>query len=78
MHLSNIASFKETVAIRSYVDYSVEGLLREYAAQSVVLGIGMGLRSPPLKASRIGSLDPDGALYDSGSFSEVSRLLYRG
>ena len=43
MHLSHIDSFKETAATRSFVDYSVEGLLREYAMQGVVLGIGMGL-----------------------------------
>ncbi|WP_217562600.1 amidohydrolase family protein [Paenibacillus sp. GbtcB18] len=43
MHLSHIASFKDTASTRSFVDYSVEGLLSEYAAQGVVLGIGMGL-----------------------------------
>ncbi|BFH62643.1 amidohydrolase family protein [Paenibacillus azoreducens] len=43
VHLSHIDSFKETAAARSFVDYSVEGLLSEYAMQGVVLGIGMGL-----------------------------------
>lgn len=43
MHLSHIESFKETAANRSFVDYSVEGLLKEYADNGVVLGIGMGL-----------------------------------
>ncbi|KOY17464.1 hypothetical protein [Paenibacillus sp. A59] len=43
MHLSHIASFKDTAATRSFVDYSVEGLLSEYATQNVILGIGMGL-----------------------------------
>lgn len=43
MHLSHIESFKETAANRSFVDYSVEGLLKEYSDNGVVLGIGMGL-----------------------------------
>lgn len=43
MHLSHIASFKETADNRSFVDYSVDGLLREYAENGVVLGIGMGV-----------------------------------
>ncbi|CAH0120208.1 MULTISPECIES: amidohydrolase family protein [unclassified Paenibacillus] len=43
MHLSHIESFKETAAARSLVDYSVEGLLREYEENGVVLGIGMGV-----------------------------------
>ncbi|MBP1988749.1 amidohydrolase family protein [Paenibacillus eucommiae] len=43
MHLSHITSFKETAECRSFVDYSVEGLLREYAENGVVLGIGMGV-----------------------------------
>lgn len=43
MHLSHIESFKETAANRSFVDYSVVGLLKEYADNGVVLGIGMGL-----------------------------------
>ncbi|MFD2118014.1 amidohydrolase family protein [Paenibacillus yanchengensis] len=43
MHLSHITSFQETAQSRSFVNYSVEGLLREYAANNVVLGIGMGL-----------------------------------
>ena len=43
MHLSHIDSFKQTAAERSFVNYSVEGLLREYEAQGIVLGIGMGV-----------------------------------
>lgn len=43
MHLSHIESFKETAVNRSFVDYSIEGLLKEYADSGVVLGIGMGL-----------------------------------
>ena len=43
MHLSHIAEFKATAAKKSFVDYSAEGILHEYADNNVVLGIGMGL-----------------------------------
>lgn len=43
MHLSHIESFRTTARDSSKVDYSVQGLLREYAEQNVVLGIGMGV-----------------------------------
>ena len=43
MHLSHIEEFKRTAADESFVDYSVEGILQEYAENGVVLGIGMGL-----------------------------------
>ncbi|WP_312117842.1 amidohydrolase family protein [Brevibacillus reuszeri] len=43
MHLSHIEEFKRTATEQSFVDYSVEGLLQEYAENGVVLGIGMGL-----------------------------------
>lgn len=43
MHLSHIKLFKQTASERSHVDYSVEGLLREYEQNGIALGIGMGL-----------------------------------
>jgi predicted TIM-barrel fold metal-dependent hydrolase len=43
MHLSQIMSFKETARDLSKLDYSYEGLIKEYEAAGVVLGIGMGL-----------------------------------
>ncbi|MFP3388525.1 amidohydrolase family protein [Brevibacillus sp. SIMBA_040] len=43
MHLSHIEEFKRTAEEESFVDYSVEGILQEYADNGVVLGIGMGL-----------------------------------
>ncbi|MDK8183475.1 TatD family hydrolase [Paenibacillus sp. UMB4589-SE434] len=43
MHLSHIDSFKKTASERSFVEYSVRGLLQEYEQAGVVLGIGMGL-----------------------------------
>ncbi|WP_289139591.1 amidohydrolase family protein [uncultured Brevibacillus sp.] len=43
MHLSHIEEFKRTASEESFVDYSVEGILQEYADNGVVLGIGMGL-----------------------------------
>lgn len=47
MHLSHIDSFKQTARERSFVDYSVAGLLREYEENGVVLGIGMGVTETP-------------------------------
>ncbi|MGZ9584228.1 amidohydrolase family protein [Paenibacillus marinisediminis] len=46
MHLSNIHSFYET-AVRSGINYSLEGILQEYADNDVVLGIGMGVTETP-------------------------------
>ncbi|WP_188067458.1 amidohydrolase family protein [Brevibacillus brevis] len=43
MHLSHIEEFKRTAVEKSFVDYSVAGLLQEYAENGVILGIGMGL-----------------------------------
>lgn len=43
MHFSNIESFKRTAAELSKLDYSYEGLQKEYREANVVLGIGMGL-----------------------------------
>ncbi|EPY06506.1 hypothetical protein PAALTS15_15201 [Paenibacillus alvei TS-15] len=43
MHLSRIEEFQRTADELSKVDYSVKGLLQEYAQHGVVLGIGMGL-----------------------------------
>lgn len=43
MHLSHIEEFKRTAAEKSFVDYSVTGILQEYEENGVVLGIGMGL-----------------------------------
>ncbi|WP_301171796.1 amidohydrolase family protein [Brevibacillus nitrificans] len=43
MHLSQIEEFKRTAAEKSFVDYSLTGILQEYAENGVVLGIGMGL-----------------------------------
>lgn len=43
MHLSRIEEFKTTAAEKSLVDYSVSGILQEYAENGVLLGIGMGL-----------------------------------
>ncbi|MED1793262.1 amidohydrolase family protein [Brevibacillus nitrificans] len=43
MHLSQIEEFKRTAAEKSFVDYSITGILQEYAENGVVLGIGMGL-----------------------------------
>lgn len=43
MHLSRIEEFKRTAAEKSFVDYSVTGILQEYTENGVVLGIGMGL-----------------------------------
>lgn len=43
MHLSHIQEFKSTAAEKSFVDYSLDGILKEYRDNDVVLGIGMGL-----------------------------------
>lgn len=43
LHLSRIASFQETADRKAFVDYTVEGLRREYREAGVVLGIGMGV-----------------------------------
>ncbi|KAB3526365.1 amidohydrolase family protein [Alkaliphilus serpentinus] len=43
MHLSNIKEFKSIAVEKSTVDYSCNGLVHEYKASNVVLGIAMGL-----------------------------------
>ncbi|MBC8079449.1 MAG: amidohydrolase family protein [Gorillibacterium sp.] len=43
VHLSNIESFRQTAVEVSGVDYSAEGLKREYDHCGVVLGVGMGV-----------------------------------
>lgn len=43
MHFSKIGSFQKTATERSHIDYSYEGLLKEYKDANVVLGIGMGV-----------------------------------
>lgn len=43
MHLSNIKEFHHTAQNLSFVNYSTEGILKEYKDAGVVLGIGMGL-----------------------------------
>ncbi|MGM7702354.1 amidohydrolase family protein [Pseudalkalibacillus sp. Hm43] len=44
MHFSDIESFKETARDLSKLDYSYEGIIKEYEDANVVLGIGMGLQ----------------------------------
>ncbi len=43
MHFSNIEEFKKTARNISKVDYSYEGIVKEYQRSNIVLGIGMGL-----------------------------------
>ncbi len=43
MHFSNIEEFKRTAQEKSMVDYSYQGIVKEYKDNNVVLGIGMGL-----------------------------------
>lgn len=43
LHFSNIASFKETAATLSKLNYSSVGLMQEYRNSNVVLGIAMGV-----------------------------------
>ncbi|MBD1379530.1 amidohydrolase family protein [Metabacillus arenae] len=43
MHFSNIESFKETAREQSRLDYSYDGIVKEYEESNVVLGVGMGL-----------------------------------
>lgn len=43
IHLSNIESFRQTARELSFVDYSAEGLKREFDQNGVVLGVGMGV-----------------------------------
>lgn len=77
MHLSHIASFKETAENRSFVDYSVDGLLREYAENGVVLGIGMGGDGDRRRRlPRPGSPDANGTRY-GGIVSGADRVLPR-
>lgn len=43
MHLSKIKEFHHTAQNLSFVDYSNEGITKEYEEAGVILGIGMGL-----------------------------------
>ncbi|MCA1030401.1 amidohydrolase family protein [Bacillus timonensis] len=43
MHFSRINSFFQTANTLSFVDYSYEGIMKEYSDNNVVLGIAMGL-----------------------------------
>ncbi|PKR85843.1 amidohydrolase family protein [Heyndrickxia camelliae] len=43
MHLSNIKEFRDTAKKLSFVDYSNEGIIKEYEETGVILGVGMGL-----------------------------------
>lgn len=43
LHFSNIKSFHETAQTLSFVDYSYDGINKEYEEANVVLGIAMGL-----------------------------------
>ncbi|WLD92571.1 amidohydrolase family protein [Alkalihalobacillus sp. AL-G] len=43
MHFSEIESFKKTATDLSKVNYSYDGIVKEYEDANVVLGIGMGL-----------------------------------
>jgi predicted TIM-barrel fold metal-dependent hydrolase len=43
MHFSNISEFKRTARELAIVDYSYEGIIEQYRAHHVVLGIGMGV-----------------------------------
>lgn len=43
IHLSNIQSFHQTADEVSLLDYSAEGLKREFEQNGVVLGVGMGV-----------------------------------
>lgn len=48
MHFSHIESFQKTAKDRSNIDYSYEGLCKEYNDANVVLGIGMGVTEDQL------------------------------
>jgi hypothetical protein len=43
MHFSDIEEFKRTAQDKSLLDYSSQGIAREYKESNVILGIGMGL-----------------------------------
>ncbi|RLQ96138.1 amidohydrolase family protein [Falsibacillus albus] len=77
MHFSNIESFKETAKNQSMLDYSYEGIMKEYEESDVALGIGMGLTEKenagfpdPLSPTPMGlDLDeriPDSVVYCAG------------
>lgn len=55
IHFSNISSFHETSRKQSLVDYSNNGIMKEFHEAGVVLGIGMGLT----ETSGIGFPDPE-------------------
>lgn len=77
MHYSNIESFKHTANELSKLDYSYDGIIKEYDDAGVVLGIAMGLTEKevegfpdPLTASPMGiDLEeriPENVLYCAG------------
>lgn len=43
IHFSKIESFKDTALEKSYIDYSGDGLKKEYDQCGVIIGIGMGV-----------------------------------
>lgn len=57
IHYSNIKSFHETARDLSRLDYSHDGLLKEFQENNVVLGIAMGLT----ETEGIGFPDPEAA-----------------
>jgi uncharacterized protein len=77
MHYSNIESFKYTAKDLSKLDYSYDGIIKEYERAGVVLGIAMGLTEKevegfpdPLAATPMGiDLDekiPENVVYCAG------------
>jgi uncharacterized protein len=77
MHYSNIESFKHTAKDLSKLDYSYDGIIKEYEKAGVVLGIAMGLTEKevegfpdPLAATPMGiDLDdkiPENVVYCAG------------
>jgi uncharacterized protein len=77
MHYSNIESFKQTARDLSKLDYSYDGIIKEYDKAGVVLGIAMGLTEKevegfpdPLAATPMGiDLDvkvPEKVVYCAG------------
>lgn len=48
LHFSNIESFKRTAKELSFIDYSSQGLAKEFRESNVVIGIAMGLTEKSL------------------------------
>lgn len=49
VHFSNIDSFKKTAIELSKLDYSYQGICKEYDEANVVLGIAMGVTETPIE-----------------------------